>query len=82
MKYIEKIPVQLQIMYNCDYLVYNSDVGLYSIMQDGLYAPIYCDCATRDEIQSALADIEEANLREAEYWANMREDVMWQKHNC
>ena len=69
MYYIENIPTQLQVMYNCDYLSYNSDTGLYSIMQHSPYLGyIYCGSATRDEIQSALADIEEDMLREEKLW--------------
>ena len=84
MKYIEEIPPQLQIMYNCDYLEWNPEMGMYQLIQYSPYAAgVYViDYALYDEIQSALADIEEDLLREAEYWADIKEDIAWQRKNC
>ena len=38
MKYIEEIPPQLQIMYNCDYLEWNPEMGMYQLIQYSPYA--------------------------------------------
>jgi len=80
----QSIPSQLQVMYNCDYLLWDNKEGVYyRVICDPFTGQIidYLNPITRDELYSIWADLEEALIREEELWLAIYDDIWWQKKN-
>ena len=64
----QNIPSQLQVMYNCDYLSWDTEKGVYyrEICDEhiGVFTD-YSNPITLDEFQSILADLEDDLIKEA-----------------
>ena len=82
MQCIEQIPTQLQIMFNCDCVEWDSISCCYNtLISDPTMGTFPNGSISYEELHSAWSDYEEDLIREDEYWADMWDDLLWMQKN-
>ena len=83
MKTREKVQPNVLSRFNCDEVIWNSDEGRYELMKnDPVFGNYIAGYASYDELQTAISQYEFWQDIEADYWAEIQDDIRWMNKHC